>query len=73
MKNTMTDLNNHLFAQLERLGDEDMTPEQTMLEVERSKSISAIAKNLADNAKLQLDAQKIHAEGIVPSIPKLLG
>ena len=32
MKNTLGDLNNHLFAQLEKLGDEDLNGEQ-MLEV----------------------------------------
>ena len=69
----MTDLNNHLFMQLERLGDEDLTAEQLAMEVERTKSISTIATKLAVNAKLQLDAQKIHAEGLVQSEPKLLG
>lgn len=35
-RNTLMDLNNHLFAELERLGDEDLTQEE--LEKRDSKS-----------------------------------
>ena len=38
MKNTLSDLNNHLFAQLERLGEEDLDEEEIKKEVQRSKS-----------------------------------
>lgn len=36
MKNTLGDLNNHLFAQLEKLGDDDLTGEELESELKRS-------------------------------------
>lgn len=39
MKNTLSDLNNHLFAQLERLGEEDLDEEEIKKEVQRIKRI----------------------------------
>lgn len=57
MKNTLTDLNNHLFAQMERLSDESLKTEQLMFETERSKSLTIIARTIIDNARLVLDAQ----------------
>ena len=57
MKNTLTDLNNHLFAQMERLSEESLNPEQLDFEAERSKSLTIIARTIVDNARLVLDAQ----------------
>lgn len=62
MKNTLVDLNNHLFAQLERLGDEDLAGEQLQAEIERSKAISSIATKIIDNADLGLQAEKLKVE-----------
>ena len=58
MKNKLTDLNDHLFAQLERLGDEDLTEDQLNKEIQRSKALTDVAKPIIANAQLMLDAQK---------------
>jgi len=54
-KNTLSDLNNHLFAQLERLGDEELSQEDLKREMDRSKAINGIARNIIDNAKTALE------------------
>ena len=59
MKNTLGDLNNHLFAQLERLGEEDLTDDQLKKEIERSKAVMGIAKNIIDNGSLVLQAHRM--------------
>ena len=55
MKNTLQDLNNHLFAQLERLTDEDLTDEQLEHEIKRSKSVVSVAHTIVDNTRVQVD------------------
>ncbi len=62
MKNKLTDLNNHLFAQLERLGEEDLTPEQIETEATRTKAIMGVSDKIIANANLQLKAIGIIAE-----------
>lgn len=54
-RNTLSDLNNHLFAQLERLSDESMSQEDLHQEMERAKAINGVAKNIIDNAKTALE------------------
>lgn len=73
MKNTLGDLNNHLFAQLERLGDEDLEGEKLQEEMARAKTISIVAKQIIDNASLVLDAQKLmddrmNADAVLPKM-----
>lgn len=62
MKNRLTDLNDYLFAQLERLADEDLTGEAMVAEIQRAESIVSIADTIVDNASLQLSACKLLAE-----------
>ena len=54
MKNKLVNLNDHLFAQLERLSDEDIRGENLKEEVERAKAITGIANNIINNGKLAM-------------------
>lgn len=72
MKNTLTDLNNHLFEQLERLNDDDLSDVELEKEIKRAKAMEGIATNIISNAKLALDAQEFVAEyGITREKAKL--
>ncbi len=74
MKNTLGDLNNHLFMQLERLNDEDVKGEQLTEEIERSKAITNIAKEIIANGTLVLQAKKLQDNkmNIDDKLPKML-
>lgn len=72
MKNKLTDLNNHLFAQLERLNDETLSGDQLQDEIERSRAITGVSKEVVSNARLVLDAEKHKREYGLTNGPKLL-
>ncbi|WP_461240868.1 hypothetical protein [Paucilactobacillus sp. N302-9] len=57
LQNTLGDLNNHLFAEMERLGDESLTPEQLSDEINRAEAISKVAGNIVQNANTVLKAK----------------
>lgn len=59
MRNTLGDLNNHLFAQLERLGDEDLSGEKLAAEMNRAKAITDVASQIIANGSLVLKAQSL--------------
>lgn len=54
--NTMIDLNDHLFAELERLGDEELTGEDLEREINRAKAISEVGRCAIENANVVLRA-----------------
>ena len=74
IKNTLGDLNGYLFEQLERLNDEDMDEDTLKTELRRSKAVDEVAKQIIENGKLVLDAQKFvdKRNDAENELPKLL-
>ncbi|MGE0602201.1 MAG: hypothetical protein AB7O46_00260 [Xanthobacteraceae bacterium] len=62
MKNKLSDLNDHLFAQIERLGDESLKPEQIDAEVKRGEAIVKVSEQIVSMAALQVQAAKVMVE-----------
>lgn len=75
MRNTLGDLNNHLFATLERLNDEDIKGEDLQEEITRARAISDVASKIISNGSLILEAKKVQSETLGrenTEIPKML-
>ena len=75
MKNKLTDLNNHLFAELERLSDEELKGEELSEEIGRAQAITGVSREIIANADLALKAQKLMNDGLVRGsvVQKLVG
>jgi hypothetical protein len=75
MRNKLTDLNNLLFEQLERLNDDELTGDELDQEINRSKAVTSVAQTIINNGNLILNAKK-HADEYgkgAKDIPILLG
>lgn len=70
-RNKLSDLNDHLFAQIERLTDNENTDTCVDLEVSRSKALTQLAGCIVNTHKIVLDAVKFSSEegksDIIPS------
>lgn len=64
MKSTLGDLNNHLFAQLERLSDEELRGDQLAEEINRAKAVTEVATQIISNGSLVLKAKVAFDENI---------
>ena len=58
-RNKLTDLNDHLFAQIERLNDETLTPEQMELELKKADAMEKVSKQVIDNSRIVLEAENL--------------
>ena len=75
-KNTLNDLNDHLFAQLEKLMDDDVSPEQIEREIARSKAVTAVAETIVRNGELAFKVMQhmneYRSDGKLAPVPKML-
>lgn len=70
MKNKLVDLNNHLFAQMERLSDEKLKGEKLTEELNRARAITGVGNAIISNGKLALEVQE--KLGGVKNLPDML-
>lgn len=76
MKNKLSDLNNHLFAQIERLSEEGLTAEQIEQECQRADAIVAVSDQILQGANTQLKAAALianHGDRFAKMLPSIGG
>ncbi|SEL41498.1 hypothetical protein [Pacificibacter marinus] len=74
MSNSLSQLNDHLFAQIDRLSATGLTAEQIDTEVKRAGAIVSVSDTIIDTAKTQLVAAKLFAEHgnhVLPMLPQI--
>lgn len=72
-RNKLSDLNNHLFEQLERLNDDELQEEHLDQEVKRANAMAKIAQSIIGNAQIVLRAELVKREhGTGEELPRML-
>ncbi|MDD2208157.1 MAG: hypothetical protein PHG03_00130 [Bacilli bacterium] len=73
MKNKLSDVNDYLFEQLERLNDDETLDEANNFEkeIKRARAITGVTSQIVQNAKVALDAKKYLDEAGSESLPNM--
>ena len=64
-KNKLSDLNDHLFAALERLNDDDLSSEKIDEDSKRASAIIGLSSQILKGAEVTLNAAKLLSNGDV--------
>lgn len=74
MKNNLSDVNNYLFEQLERLNDDETLSENDNFdkEIKRAKAVSTLCSTIVSNANLILSAKKYADENGIKNESEVL-
>jgi hypothetical protein len=62
MKNSLCDLNDHLFSTLEGLMNDELDDKKLNQEIKKAQSINNIAKTIIQNGRTQIEAMKLREE-----------
>lgn len=62
MKNSLTDLTDHLFCALERLNDDSLTQEQMRAEIQRANAVAVVAREVIGAGNLAVNAARVVAD-----------
>lgn len=77
MANSITELNRHLFAALDRLGNEELKGDELKQEVARAQAVAEVATKAIDNANTALQVLRMEAnaeaKGVAVNVRSLLG
>ena len=73
MKNTLEDLNDHLFAELERLDDESISDEKLDTELRRAEGMPKVGETILRTGELAYKSMALQAEYHASyEVPKML-
>ena len=72
MRDKMTHLSQHLFSQIERLSEENITPEKLELEIKKAVAITKTSREIIDVGKLVLEAHKAMDNLEINTLPAML-
>ena len=72
MSGNLSQLNAHLFSQLERLGNSKKSGDKLREEIDRSKAVALLAREVISNGRLALDAQLAFDNGKIKASNDLL-
>ena len=72
MKKRTKDVHDHVIAQLERLTDESLAPDEIAAEVARSKAVADLAGRSVEIGRLSLEAARLAVDHGRDALPPML-
>lgn len=73
MKNTINDLNNILFEQIERINDDSLTGDELKATLDKAEAITKISATIISSANIQLRAYQEFGRKVSGETARVLG